>query len=125
MAIEQLRKLIIAIENPATRPVLDERAALQLCHGLLQLLLGVHDDRTVPRHRLLNRLARYHQKTDAFLASLNGNLRAAIEEHERVIAGVVLRVGVWVDIRVWRRTVDWQQELATFLLLLTRFPLLC
>jgi hypothetical protein len=39
--------------------VLDERAALQFCHGLPQLLLGVHHDRTVPRHRFLNRLARY------------------------------------------------------------------
>jgi hypothetical protein len=39
--------------------VLDERAALQFCHGLPQLLLGVHHDRTVPRDRFLNRLARY------------------------------------------------------------------
>jgi len=30
-------------------------------------------NRTIPRHRLLNRLARYQQKTDAFFASLNGN----------------------------------------------------
>jgi hypothetical protein len=49
-------------------PVLDERAALQFCHGLSQLLLGVHDDRTVPRHRLLNRLPGHQQKTDAFFA---------------------------------------------------------
>lgn len=63
-------------------PVLDERAALQLCHSLSQFLLSVHDDRTVPRHRLLNGLARYQQKTDAFFASLYRNLVAAIEEHE-------------------------------------------
>src|SRR5689334_1257282 len=80
-------------------PVLDERATLQFCHGLSQLLLDVHDDRTVPRHRLLNGLARYQQKTDAFFAGLNSNLIATIEEHERVIPGIVLRVRVWVD---WR-----------------------
>jgi hypothetical protein len=59
--------------------MLDERAALQFCHGLSQLLLGVHDNRTVPRHRLLNRLARYQKKTDAFLAGLNSNLVTATE----------------------------------------------
>ncbi len=75
--------------------MLDERAALQFCHCLSQLLLGVHDDRTVSRCRLLNRLAGHQEKTDAFLAGLNGNLIAAIEKHERMIPGVVLRVGVW------------------------------
>ena len=77
--------------------MLDERAALQFCHGLPQLPLGVHDDRTVPRHRFLNRLAGHQEKTDAFFAGLNGNLISTIEQNERVIPGVVLRVGVWFD----------------------------
>lgn len=37
------------------------------------------------------------EKPDALFAGLNGNLIAAIEQHERMIPGVVLRVGVWVD----------------------------
>jgi hypothetical protein len=52
-----------------------------------------------PYHAILNGLARYQQKTDAFFAGLNSNLVAAIEEHERVIPGIVLRVRVWVDSR--------------------------
>ena len=51
-------KIILACSGSGVRealPVLDERAALQFCHGLSQLLLGVHDDRTVPRHRLLTK----------------------------------------------------------------------
>src|SRR5215471_10104841 len=80
-------------------PMLNELAALQFCQSLSQFLLGVHDDRTVPGNRLLNRLARYQEKTDAFVAGLNDNLIAAIEEHERVIAGLVLRVGFRVDSR--------------------------
>ena len=79
--------------------MLDERAALQFCHGLPQLRLCVHNDRTVPRYRLLDRLAGHQEKTDAFLAGLNGNLIATIEQNERVIPGVVLRVGARIDSR--------------------------
>jgi hypothetical protein len=37
--------------------VLDKRTGLQLAHGLAQLSLRVHHDRTVPRDRLFERLA--------------------------------------------------------------------
>ena len=57
--------------------MLDERAALRFCHGLSQLLLCVHDDRIVPRHRLFNWLAGNQEKTDTSLAGFNGKLRRA------------------------------------------------
>ena len=44
---------------------LDERPVAQLGDGLLQLVLGVHDDRPVPGDRLLDRLAGHQQEADA------------------------------------------------------------
>ena len=59
----------------------DELAGLQVGHGLTDLLLRVHHDGSVPRHRLFDRLTRYQQEANPFIASLHANFIAAIEEH--------------------------------------------
>jgi hypothetical protein len=41
-----------------------------------QLFAGVHHDRPVPGHRLLERLARHQQEADALFAGLHGDLVA-------------------------------------------------
>lgn len=43
--------------SPDFRPLLDERSLLQLPERFTQLLLGIHDDRPVPRHGLFDRPA--------------------------------------------------------------------
>jgi hypothetical protein len=60
----------------------DKSAVLQLNHGLLQFAGVVHDDRAVPRHWLLNWFPRNQQEPDAFVAGLNGNLIAAVEQNK-------------------------------------------
>ena len=55
---------------------------LELLERLLELLLGVHHDRTVPRHWFLERLARNQQEADPVFAGLHGNLVTAVEENE-------------------------------------------
>src|SRR5437868_1178163 len=46
--------------------VLDERAILQFRHCLPELLLGVHDDGSIPCHRLLDRPAGHQQEPYSF-----------------------------------------------------------
>src|SRR5687767_1360168 len=67
----------------------DKRTVPQIRDRLLDLLFGVHDDRPVPRDRLVDRLARDEQEADALLAGLDRDLVATIEQHERAVAGVV------------------------------------
>ena len=62
---------------------------MQLRKGLLQLGLRVHHDRAVPCDRLLDRLAGHEQEADAFVAGLHRDLVAAVEQHERAIAGLL------------------------------------
>src|SRR5262249_4647765 len=66
---------------------LDKCPAAQFGNSLLQLRLGVHYDRPVPGHRLLDRLARHQQETDALFASLHGDLVAYIKQDERAVTG--------------------------------------
>src|SRR5262245_24379697 len=73
----------------ASSPVLDEGAVAQLAHRLLQLGLRVHHDRAVPGDRLLDRLARDQEKAGALLAGLDRHLVAAVEQHERAVAGAL------------------------------------
>ena len=49
------------------------------------MLLRVHHDRAVPRHRLLERLARDQEEPHAVVAGLHRDLVAAVEEHERAV----------------------------------------
>src|SRR3569833_1149219 len=66
---------------------LDERPVAQFCDGLTQLRLCVHDDRSVPGHRLLDRLAGDEQETHAALACLDDDLVAAVERDQRSVPG--------------------------------------
>src|SRR5688500_4864494 len=50
-------------------PVLDERPVLQFRVRLLQLVAGVHDDGTIPRHGIFERPARHEQETNPFISS--------------------------------------------------------
>src|SRR6516162_11136243 len=70
-------------------PVLDEGAVVELGHCLLQLRLGVHHDRAIPGDRFLDGLARDEEKPDAVVAGLDRDLVAAVEEHQRAVAGAL------------------------------------
>src|SRR5258705_12316977 len=59
-------RIACASRSAASRR-LDERAVAQVLHRLLQFRLRIHHDRPVPRHRLLDRPARYQEKTDALV----------------------------------------------------------
>jgi hypothetical protein len=59
----------------------------------LQLGLRVHNDRSVPGHGLFERLPRDEQKPYSFLARLDGDLIAAVEQDERAIAGALADEG--------------------------------
>jgi hypothetical protein len=59
--------------------VFDEGAGLQFRQRLAQLLLRVHDDGTIPRHRFFDRLTRDQQKADALITGLNDDLISAVE----------------------------------------------
>src|SRR5581483_10973375 len=67
----------------------DERPGVQLVEGLLQLGLGVHDDRAVPRDRLADRLAGNEQEADAVVAGLHRHLVAGVEQNQRAITGLL------------------------------------
>src|SRR5262249_14158712 len=75
------------MSSPCTSPLLDERAVVQLAECLLQLGLRVHHDRSVPGDRLFDRLARYQQEADSFLAGLHRYLVAAVKYDERAVSG--------------------------------------
>ena len=79
------------VESPAQllQWLLMKVPSAQLADGLLQLGLRVHDDGPVPGDRLLDRLARNQQEADALLAGLNRDLIAAVEQHQRPIAGAL------------------------------------
>src|SRR5262245_22498529 len=72
----------------------DERPIAQLGDRLLQLGLGVHHDRAIPSNRLLDRLARDQQEPDALVAGLDRDLVAAVEQHERAVAGALADQGL-------------------------------
>src|SRR5207247_1457383 len=74
---------------PVTPGSSDERAVAQLGVGAAQLRLGVHHDRPVPRHGLLDRSARDEQEPDPGRPGLHADLVARVEEDERPIAGLV------------------------------------
>src|SRR5215467_11669158 len=62
-----------------------KRALLQFPKRLAQLFLRIHHDWSVPRHRLLERLAGHQQKPNPFFSRLHHQLIAAVEQHERPV----------------------------------------
>src|SRR5713101_6478990 len=77
-----------------------EGAFLQFGEGLAELLLGVHDDGAVPGDGLFEGLAGDEEKADAFIAGLDDDFVAAIEEDERAIVGGGGRGGVQPSYRL-------------------------
>src|SRR5712691_477136 len=64
---------------------LQERPPLELLVGLPELLLGIHHDRAVPRHWLLQWLSRHQEETDPFVSGLHGDFVAAVKKHQRAV----------------------------------------
>lgn len=64
---------------------------------MAEFCLGVHDDRPVPRDRLLNWLAGDEQEADAFRSGLDLNLIAAIEQDQGMVRRVILGLHVGID----------------------------
>jgi len=58
---------------------------LKFFEGGAQFVLRIHDNRTLPGHRFLNRLAGDEQESNAFIARLNGKFVAVVEENQRAI----------------------------------------
>ena len=60
---------------------------MELAEGLLELVLGVHDDGAVPGDGLLEGLAGDEEKADAVLAGLDADFVAAIKEDKGAVVG--------------------------------------
>jgi hypothetical protein len=60
----------------------NEASAIEFGDGLANLFLRIHHDRAVPRNRFFDRFTRDEQEPNAFRASLDGDLVAAIEQDE-------------------------------------------
>src|ERR1017187_9017225 len=73
---------------------LEECSAFEFAERLPELLLRVHHDRAVPRHRLFEGLARDQKKTDSVVPGLHRDLVAPIEQDQRAIIGLGRRMGV-------------------------------
>ena len=72
--------------NPSAASLrLQEGPLLKLVECLLELFLRVHDDRTVPGHGLLERLAGDEQESDALVPGLHRDLVAPVEEDQRAV----------------------------------------
>jgi hypothetical protein len=72
--------LLEAIDN--SFPGLQKRSFLQLLKGLPQLLLRIHDDWSLPRHRLFKRFTGDKQETNAVLAGLYDDLVTMIKQYK-------------------------------------------
>ncbi len=68
---------------------LDEGPVAEVVDRLLKFGVGVHHDRTIPSDRLLEQLPGHQQKPDAFLACLDSDLVAAVEQDQLTIAGLL------------------------------------
>ena len=66
-------------------PLLNEGSILELGKSGLQLFLGVHDDGTVPGHRLADGPPRCEEKADPLLVRSHGNLVPVSIEDERIV----------------------------------------
>src|SRR6185295_9648167 len=66
-------------------------ALTKFLKGLLKLLLCVHDDGSIPRHRLLKRLTGNEKKSDTIVARLNHNFVTSLKQHERAIVSLCWR----------------------------------
>lgn len=87
--IVQIIQTVQTIQIDCTPLDPDERPFAKLGDRLLQLLPGVHDDRPVPRNRLLERLAGNQQEPEPLVSRLNDHFVAAVEQDKRSVACIV------------------------------------
>ena len=66
---------------------LQKRSVFEFHERLLKLLLRVHHNRAIPRHRFLQRLSRDQEKPDPLLTRLHHDLVAAVKKNQRAVAG--------------------------------------
>jgi hypothetical protein len=78
--------LNVSLSSSARR--LQERPLLQFFERLLEFLLRVHHDRTVPSYGLLQWLPRDQEEPDSFLACLYLYLITSVEENKRAIVSL-------------------------------------
>src|SRR4029450_8004074 len=69
--------------------VFDKGPLLNLSDGLPELLLSIHDNRTVPCDGLFERFPGYQEKADPLLAGLNGHFIPAIEQDKGAVADLL------------------------------------
>src|SRR3984893_17741671 len=82
------RRLFIQFSLSSSTRRLQERPLLQIFERLLEFLLRVHHDRTVPSNGLLQRLPRDQEEPDSFLACLYLYLITSVEENKRAIVSL-------------------------------------
>src|ERR1041385_8596363 len=61
---------------------IQECSLLQLLEGLLQLFLGIHDDRSIPGDRFFEWFSRNQQEPDAVLPGLHFDLITGVEQNQ-------------------------------------------
>ncbi len=84
-----------ALENLcASSRLLQEFSLLKFLERLLELLLRVHHNRSVPCHWLFQWFSRDQEESDSVFPGLHAYFVAAIKEDERAIVGVDRRRGI-------------------------------
>jgi hypothetical protein len=94
------RWTVLPSHGLAPRVRSEERAILELRKCMPQLLLGVHRDRTVPGHRLLQRLAEMSTNRIPSSVGLDLDLVPTVEENEGAVVGLGRRLRVRPSIRL-------------------------
>src|SRR5207244_4923551 len=96
---------------PISLRTFKERPVLKFGECLLQLLLRIHHDGTVPGNRLLKRLSRNQQKANSIIPGLNRHFVAAVKQYERAVVRFDRRSRVQpLDSLGWHR--EWASGIA-------------
>src|SRR6267143_1775153 len=77
---------------------IQKRTFAKFFKRLLKLLLCVHYNWPIPRHRLLEWLTRYKQEPKAIVSRLNDNFVTAIEEHKGTVVSLRQRRSMFENI---------------------------
>ena len=83
-----MRPLFIQFSLSSSARRLQERPLLQFFERLLEFLLRVHHDRTIPSNGLLQWLPRDQEEPDSFLACLYLYFITSVEENKRAIVSL-------------------------------------
>src|SRR6185295_7285810 len=80
--------------NASSGAWIQERTLAKFFKRVLKLLLCVHNNWSIPCHRLLEWLARYKQEPNTVVSRLNDNFITAVEEHKGTVVSFGRRCGV-------------------------------